>query len=226
MAQKPSKPDSTQGDDRNLVAVDDSYAGASFEDRLYLFWEKYKGAVVLLCIALVVIIVGREGLRIWADVQDSRVQATFAEAATPEELRAFATDHRGHPLAGLALLDLADQAYRAGSYHQAAQDYSAAAAILTEPSLKARARMGEAVSHVRDGATAAAEPVLEGLARDASQLLAIRSEAHYHLAVLAREAGDYDRAREKADAILDLNPGGFWANRAQSLRTSLPPQES
>ena len=73
MAEDSSKKRPPSDDDRNLVVVDEDFANADAEDRLWLFWERNKNLIVRGTTAVVLAIIGaivvNEG---WCIITSSR----------------------------------------------------------------------------------------------------------------------------------------------------------
>ena len=216
----------TPGDDRNLVAVDKNYVAPSFEDRLRLFWEKNRHLALGVLAVVLVGIVAKGGWDYFAAQKELEIEQAFATAGTPEKLKTFAAAHADHPLAGVARLQLADQAYAAGKSAEAAAAYTQAAALLQSGPLAGRARLGLAMAQVQAGKTADGENALKQLLNDAAQPKAARAEAAYHLASLAFTQGRYEDARRYCGQVSQSDQGSPWVQRAMLLRASLPVPEA
>jgi len=111
--------------------------------------------------------------------------------------------------------------YEARDFGPAATRYAMAAQSLSEPMLRARARMGEALSYLQSGEELRGKPLLVKLADDPAQPDPIRAEARYHLAALAVGAGAYDAASEELDKLMQLESAGIWAMQISLLRSQL-----
>ncbi len=218
-------PTTPTGDDRNLVRIDDTYLNLSLEDRLTMFWEKNGRAVSFALAAVAIAIVAKWGFDQYAASRSRAVTAAYAAAQDSAALETFRQAHPTAPLAGAAALRLADEAYTAGRYADAAKLYSEAAPLLTGQPLAARARLGAAIAQLQAG-DAAAKSSLETLANDTAFARTLRAEAAFHLAILARDAGDNTQTRRWTDLALASDPEGIWAQRAMQLSASLPPAES
>jgi hypothetical protein len=216
----PSNP-TPAGDDRNLVAVDPATA-ATFEDKVNLFWKKNRTVVVVLCILIVLVIVGREGWNYMNRQKELEVEKAYAAATTPEQLKAFAAAHPDHALAGIAQLRMADDAYKAGKSTEAIAGYDQAISILKTGPLAARAQIGRAVAKVQANKTAEAQADLKKLADDTTQVKGLRAEATYHLASLAVDAKNATDAQKYVDQLMQLDATSPWTQRAMALRASLP----
>ncbi len=216
----PSSP-KPAGDDRNLVPVDLS-AAMSFEDKLEAFWEKNRGLIIGGCVIVVIAIAGN-GLYGYLQKQKKlEVQKAYAAATTTEQLKSFSAANGEDPLAGVAQIRIADEAYSAGKHADAIAAYDKAIAILKNDPLAARAKLGRAIAKVQSGKAAEATAELSAIANDATQLKSLRGEAGYHLMSLAVEGGKADEATKLSELLMQIDPMGAWSMRAMQLRASLP----
>jgi len=221
----PATPSAPQpaGDDRKLVAVDESYIAPSFEDKLNLFWTKNGTAVLVLCGLVVVGILAKGGWDYLQGQKELDIKKAYAAATTSDQLKSFAAAHTEHSLAGVAQLRLADEAYTAGKSADAIAGYEKAAATLKTGPLAARAQLGRALAKVQVGKSAEATTELKQIAADAAQFKGLRAEAAYHLTSLAAEAANAADVQKYSDQLMQLDPSGPWTQRALMLRASLPP---
>lgn len=218
----PRATDSASGDDRNLVKIDENYLAPTFEDRLRLFWEKNSRSVLAVILVVLAVIAIRGGYALYDSHRHKAIAADYAAATGDDQLKAFVAANEGHVLGGLAQLRLADQAYAAGRYADARGAYEKAAGILRQDAFGHRARLGAAVSALLAGDTAGGATALKDIAADASLGPIVRSEAAYHLASLAAEAGDSAEAVRFIEQATVIDPDGQWADRASLLRATLP----
>lgn len=210
------------GDDRNLVTIDENYLAPTFEDRLQIFWSKHSRTVWTLTGIVAAVIVGRYAFETYAAYRERQVRADYAAASTTAQLQAFVQTHPTAILAGVAQLRIADEAYAAGNYASAREAYAAASPLLADHPLAARARLGAAFAPLQGGDVTTAKPALEALANDTTFARAYRAESAYHLAVLARDAGQVAEATRWVELVISVEPQGAWANRANQMRESLP----
>jgi len=194
----------------------------SFEEQLHKFWKNYANPIYTLCVIVLVAIIGKGGYDMYVTSQENQVGADYTAASTSEKLKAFAAAHSGHQLAGVAKLRLADEAYVAGNFTQAALDYQAAVDRLKTGPFAGRARLGCAMAKLQAGQTAEGENQLKQLANDDKQMKAVRAEAAYQLASQAAAAGRNDDALKFLDQVMTVEQGGTWAQRAMMLRSTLP----
>jgi hypothetical protein len=221
----PATPSAPQpsGDDRKFVPAATSPAGLDLEDRVHLFWSQNKQTVLIVIAAVFLGIIAKGGWEYYTNQKELGVQQEFAAANTPEKLKAFAAAHAGHALAGVAQLQLADQAYAAGKSAEAAAAYTQALTRLPAGPLASRAKLGSAMSSLQAGKTAEGETALKQIVADAAQPKGTRAEAAYHLASLAQSQGHNDDARKLCDQVSQIDPSGSWMQRAMMLRATLPP---
>lgn len=215
---KLAKPSGTSpaGADPQLVTP----AAPSSEEKLHLFWQRNRGTLLGVVVLVAFVLVGKGAWEIWRVKQEQSLQQAYAAATTPEQLRAFASAHNGHLLAGVAQLRLADDAYAAGKSADALAGYEKAAPQLKGTLLGARAELGAAMAKLQAGRTADGTAALQQLANDPKQLKGIRAEAIYHLATLAAAAGAGDDVKKYSDQLITLDPASPWAQRAMMLRAT------
>jgi tetratricopeptide (TPR) repeat protein len=195
-----------------------------FEEQLRAMWDKKENRTTVFvgCAVVVLVILGWYGYKALATARENQIEAAYSAAAVPARLRAFAQEYKGHPLAGVAYLKLADDAYAAGNYAAAIDDYERAAAPLPGAPFVARALLGKAMCQIRSGKTTEGTAGLHQMAEDAAQLKALRCEAAYHLASLAFEAGNFSDVTKFSDLIMQVDAGGVWAQRSMQLRLQVP----
>jgi len=194
-----------------------------FEVALHAFWEKNRKLVLIACAAALLVIVGRESLQYFSAQRERGIQAEFARISEqPAKLAAFAEANSGHALAGVALLQLADDKFSTGDYAAAAAGYQKAAGALKNETLLGRAKLGAAISQVSGSDKAAGEAALKGISADTTLLKGVRAEATYHLALLALEAGNADEVRRLVDQVSRIDGASSWSQRATVLLAALP----
>src|SRR5438874_2378723 len=116
MTTPPSAQNQTK--DQSAIVIE-----AGFEIALQTFWEKNRSLILLVCVAALLVIIGREGWQYFTIQHELGVRADYAKAADrPEQLAAFAGANSGHALAGVAYLRLADGKYAAGDFRAAAEN--------------------------------------------------------------------------------------------------------
>lgn len=220
------RPSSPRGDDRNLVVVDDDFAQADAEDRLWLFWERHRSAVVGSVAAVVIGLVAWFAYRAWDDARQEAVHQAYAALADDGARRAFSAEHAGTPLATAALLTIADDLQSKGK--PAAKAYAEAAASDPGPSragqaLLWRARLYAGLLAIDEGAKADGLARLAEVAEAGSAPDAIRGPAFLALAQDAIAAKDTPRAREWLDKMDRLlGPDHPWREEQRRLIASEP----
>lgn len=193
---------------------------ADVEEKFNNFWKE-NGVAIFGGIALGgLAVVGVQVFGFFSDKAETAVREAFAETVSIEDKVSFAEAHVDHALGAIALLQVADTRFEEGAFGEAATRYEAAASRLEEPSLRSRARLGQAASLLFDGQTQLGQSKLEALAQDPEALPEIRSEAAYHLAVTYWEADDLAKVDVFTEVILTLDDP-IWATRATALRERL-----
>jgi len=208
-------------DDRNLVSVENDQPGLSLEDRLFLFWKNYRNALLVAVAIVVGSIVGREVWRNFAASRELAVGQAFGAAESIEARQAFVLKHGGHPLAGAAMLLIADEHYKNGDFGLAASAYEEAAGVATDSVLAARARLGSGVAHIQAGRSSEGSAILRQLNDDSNALESIRTESRFHLAALAVASGDMTQAREDLDALVQMGAAQAWAQQIMLLESQV-----
>ena len=200
----------------------DTPAAPNFELTLRKFWEKNAKIVYLACATVIAVVIVKGSLEFMRAQKQKDIAAAYAAAGTGDRLKSFAAAHPDHLLAGAALLRVADEAYSAGKYTDAAAEYEKAAGIFKTGPFGARAQLGAAVSKIMAGQTVDGEARLKRLADDATQSKTVRAEAAYHLGMIALEAGRNEDAVKAFDLVASLDPSSAWNQRATLHRASLP----
>jgi len=193
----------------------------SMEEQLISFWEKNRMFITVIVAIALLAILGYYG---WGEIQsrkDAELGRQFSAATTPEALRAFVAANPDHPLAALAQLKLADELYTSGSAGEAIDAYEKAASMLEAGPFRIRANMGRAIAQADAGQAAAAESGLKQIADDTSVPLTLRTEAMYHLVNMDAQAGRSDEVERLSDQLIQLDPGGAWAQRALIIRAEM-----
>ncbi len=213
----PAHPSSSHADPSAAHVVE-----PGFEVTVQAIWAKNRGFILLLGVAALLAIVGREGWQYFSEMREQSLRQQYAQVSDkPDQLGAFAEANSGHPLAGVAYLQVADRKFEAADYKGAATFYTKAAGSLKNEALLGRAKLGSAISQINGGDNAAGEASLKALSADQTLTKAVRAEATYHLASLANEAGKSDEAKKLAEEILKLDLNGPWAQRATMLLGNL-----
>lgn len=217
---------SPKGDDRNLVVVDEDFANADAEDRLWLLWERHRERIVGTFAAVVLGLLAWFAYSAWSEARREAAREAFAAAGNDEAaLRAFAADHPGHPLASAALLQVADRLHREGKGTVAAYDAAAAndpGANRAAQSLRWRARLYAGLLALDQGAPDAASR-LAAVAEATEAPEALRGPAFLALARASLAGKDAAGARawlDKMDRL--LGPSHPWREDQRRLIATEP----
>lgn len=225
MAKKAFQKDPRRGDDRNLVIVDQDFGQPDLEDRMWLFWVRNRGVIIL---SILLVIVATLGYIVWhaaGHYSQGARQAAYQEAGDkPEAKLAFARDYAGTVLAGVAALEAADVFYEAKEFSKASEAYALARTEVSvnepvEAVLAARAATGEAFSLLAAGKREPGKQALQQLAGNGKYPEATRGQAMYTLALLALEDKSLDEARRWLDQMDQVSAQGFnpWQQKKLEL---------
>ena len=217
------------GDDRNLVVVDEDFANADTEDRLWLFWERNKDLIVKATVGIVVGILAFLAYFFWNESRREALGEEFTACQDEAARRAFASRHAGEPLAAVALADVADDLKKAGKFADAAKAYDEANRLSglagKAPAISAlgtRARLYAALCRLEAG-EAGADKAIAAVADDVNAPETLRGFAMLTLANLAVAKGDSAEATKWLNAMdKKLRAGHVWKSDKEALVQSEP----
>lgn len=217
---KPATPSNLKstGDDRNLVAADENYTALTLDDRLRIFWQKNGKSIVALVVLVLLAVLGKGLWDYRAAQKELELERTYGSATTTEQIKAFASGHTGHVLAGIARLRVADEDYAAGRSTEAIYGYEDAASALKTGPLASRARLGLAMAKIQGGKSADGEASLKQLAGNPAEAKNCRVEAAYQLASLASAAGRTEDIKKYTEQIMQIDAMSPWLQRTMMLR--------
>lgn len=216
---EPTPTGAPSGADSKSASVEVAIGAPDFEEAVRQFWVKNRGALIAFSVIVVLGILGREGWRALDAKRGDRTAEAYAAATTDDQLREFAADYAGEPLAGAAHLKIGDTAYREGRYPAAIEAYDQAAALLADTALVGRIKIGRAMATLRSGNVSAGTAALTAIVNDLAEDTAVRAEAAYHLITIASAAGEADRVDELVNQISSIDPTSGWVQRSLGLRT-------
>ncbi len=192
-----------------------------FDESLRQAWVRHGKLIYIACVLVVAAILAKGGWDYLVIHKELEIRKDFALCTTPESFRAFAANHPGHILAGVAELRVSDDVYASGHFADAAPGYEKAAADLPPGPFQARARMGHAMALAMSGKGTEAEAALRQLFDDAAELKTIRCEAGYHIATLAAAAGRAGDVQKIAEQLMQIDASSPFAERAFALRAEM-----
>ena len=210
----PTLPEDQQVDERHLVDADES-EDISFEDRIHMYWMENKVFISGCIAALALAIIGINGMRIYTAYSQERIQAAYSEARANNTLEDFVAANSGRSLAGLAAMELADDAYADRDFSRAAEFYGIAVNSLSSDVLLGRALIGKAFATYYHGDEDHALAQLRELAANRDMPEAIRAEAAYHLAINADVSGDTETFQKYASQVIGSSTAGQWQQRME-----------
>lgn len=198
---------------------------ADIEERFNDFWKR-NGTFIFGVFGLVTVVV--VGIQLAEYLKEKSTQTTITEYGTLETIEAkleFAGNHDDSKIGGMAYLEVANSEFADANFQSAAEHYALAATALEETPLVGPARLGEAVSKLRQDAPDALS-LLDQVARDPSIVEPVRGEAAYLLAFAYFDRGDHTQATRALDLLDSLDKAQQWQGRGQALRDRLPVVET
>lgn len=185
------------------------------DEQLHGFWQKHGKTLGFAAAIILAFYLCKAGYEYFRGQHESDVEQEFAAAKTPDQLKAFIGAHPDHKLAGLAELEVADQAYASGQLAAATVAYQQAIPMLKNDPLQARAQIGLAMSQAQSGQGNEGEAALRKIFEDGGQMPVIRAEAGYQLEAL--EASDGKSQSDLlaiASKLQQIDAGSPWTQRA------------
>ena len=200
-------------DERKTVILDEQLEGVEFDDKVWLYWTRNKKSIVSSIALAFAIIIGVNSWKHYkASAEQSRA-AAFEKASTPAQLADFAKQYEGSKLAGVALLQNADAAYKDGKFAEAKSLYAAAKKDLKGTILLGKALLGEAVSlYATD--KAAGENLLKAVFDDSTIDAVYKAQAGYIYGAALEQKGDKPAAKKVFETVSLDAQGGVFARRA------------
>ncbi len=192
------------------------------DEQLRQAWERYGNVIYVVCALIALSIIAKGTWDYLAHQKEVAIERDYAASQSPESLKTFAAAHRGHSLAGLAELRLADDSYAAGKYDAARASYQDAISDLPSGPFLAHAKIGLAVSQALSGKPGEGEAALRQLLNDTTQLKAVRCEAGFHLASIAAQAGRAAEVQTLAEQLMTIDPTSPYSERAFAIRGEMP----
>lgn len=197
--------------------------GADAEERFNEFW-KQNGTSIFVSIAIAAVVV--LGVQTWRYMQQRAEMATRAEyaaaAGSHEQLAGFASDNAGHPLAGVAYMDMANAEFQRGEFQQAGEHYRMAREELKGNPLSVRAQMGEAMSALLGTNPDQGVAALRSIVDNVDNLQSTRAEAAYNLAMHYWQKKDWQSLKDIVTLAESFEDGGIYTYQTRLLRDQIP----
>ncbi len=221
MSKSNETPSAPKGGNASASADVPASMAPDLEESVRYFWEKNRTSLIGIAVVVLLAILGRHGWDMIKEGQAASAREAYAAADTDAARQTFAGENKGSTLAGAALLEVADNAFKDARYSEAIQGYDAAAAELEGTIFDGRIRLGRAMAQLLSGDVAGGESALRALANDTTAPSAVRSEAAFHLASRAGDAGDIETVNQLATQITAIDPTSNWSQRVTMLQASL-----
>jgi len=200
-------------DERKSMVLNKDLKDLEFEDKVWLWWRDNKNFVIFTVFVAFAIIIGVQGWRWFENQQTIAVQKAYLTVTDNDSLLAFAQENASSPLAGVAALRLADEAYDAGNFVQSADFYAKASESLANTTMFSRARLGLAFALLNADKIEEGKKALQEIVNDKTAHRAFHAQASYHLGVLTFDEG----GKEILSNLQADETAGVWASMAEQF---------
>lgn len=212
--------DVASADERKTVVLDEDLEGVEFEDRVWLYWTRNKSFIITSIVMAFAIIVGVQGYKIFKKSQADALAAAYEQAVSQTQLLDFAKKNSGTLLAGVATLQVADEAYAKSDFKTAASFYEQAKGELGGSVLYGRAILGYASSIAMQDAVKGKD-ALKAVYENINIAPAYRAQAGYMFGLLEKSQGKIDVAKEIFKAMSSNTAFGIYSNLANEALSEL-----
>jgi tetratricopeptide (TPR) repeat protein len=145
------------------------------------------------------------------------MKAAYLEAMRTNTREPFAQKYISNPLGGTVFLGLGDEAYQEKKYQLAAEYYHHARVSLGSNIFGGRAAIGEAIARIKLGMPADGEAILAGIGGEKSYPALIRSQGIYFLANSLYGRGEFDKAKNTLNQLINGSFSDSWKTAAKAL---------
>ncbi|MDR1590675.1 MAG: hypothetical protein LBR92_01605 [Puniceicoccales bacterium] len=197
--------------------LNDAFKSADLSDKVWMFFTKYARPIasvaVVICLILglvFIIMVGRSMCK-------RSMKVAYWETVQTNTRERFAQKYISNPLGGTVFLGLGDEAYQKKEYQRAADYYHHARVSLGGNILGGRAAIGEGIASIKSGLQADGEAILAGISGEKSYPPLIRSQGIYFLANSLYGRGEFDKAKNTLNQLINGNFPDSWKTAAKTL---------
>ncbi|MDR2721171.1 MAG: hypothetical protein LBB15_02690 [Puniceicoccales bacterium] len=196
--------------------IDQSFSESGFYEKLYCFFNRYSkriyiglGLVLLLTFTLIF-------SKIYFDVRLAKIQHDCTNLKDSVSRMSFAKKYKRHPIGGLVLLDLGNEAFHGKNYELASSCYSLANEALNGTELAAHSEILHAISLFNLGKCEESFSIFDRIIHSKSTEEYSRSEAIYRYICCAKESGRGDKIDEIVRYSKGLNISKGWVERIEA----------
>ena len=194
------------------------------DEKLRTAWERYGRLIyALIAIVALAIIAKERQLSCCMEQEGTCSKKGLCGCDDARRLPAVCGGAQGAPWRRRSSsFKFADESYLDWKFAEAVSGYTKAVADLPAGPFQDRAKLGLAMSQVRDGKSADGEAALRLILNDESQLKTIRCEAGYDLADIAASTGRLDEVQKLAERLAHRStrrtpfPSGPFALRSEN----------
>lgn len=207
-------------DERKTVVLDEDLENVSFDDKVWLYWQRNRTFLISTFAMAVAIVVGVQCFKMYQANSAATLATSYENASTNNTLQQFAQDNAGSKLGGLALLQTADKLFQEGKNKEAKDAYKRAQDSLKNTDIFGRAKLGEAFcAYALDKAEG--KKLLEETSKDANANVSYRAQAAYTLAQAKLSEGDKSGAKKLFEEIAKNPDNGMFARMASEEASRL-----
>ncbi|MDE6432286.1 MAG: hypothetical protein K2L13_02720 [Opitutales bacterium] len=190
--------------------VDEVFAKAGLQERLYCWFSKHRRQVYVGYGAFFVILLLWIGCVVVKNNKVHAMQREYIALDAVDSKLAFVKKYKANPLCGLVLLDLGDESESQGDFRTASSYYSLAIKAFKTPDIRARSEISYAVSRLRMGDQSFFEKSLDTILHDEKIAMHFRADALSKLIGHFRSVGDDIKITELTHYASGLDLSDGW----------------
>ncbi|MDR2436162.1 MAG: hypothetical protein LBD33_02540 [Puniceicoccales bacterium] len=198
--------------------MDQPFSGSEsgLYEKLYCFFSGHsRGIRIALGLVLLLTFAFVFG-KIYSDARLAKMQRDYANLRDRDGKISFAKKYKHHPIGGLVLLDLGNEAFYGKNYGLASSYYSQAKEALEGTELAAHSEILRAISLFNLGECGKSFGILDEIIHSKSAEEYSRDEAIYRYICCAKESGRGDKIDEIVRYSKGLDISERWAERIEA----------
>jgi hypothetical protein len=185
-------------------------------EKLYCFFNGHsRGIYTALGLVLLLTLASVFG-KIYSDARLAKTQSDYANLKDSAGKVSFAKKYKHHPIGGLVLLDLGNEAFYGKNYGLASSYYSQAKEALKGTELATHSEILRAISLFNLGKCEESFSILDGIIHNKLTGECSRAEAIYRYICCAKEGGRGDKIDEIMRYSKGSNISERWAKRIEA----------
>lgn len=185
------------------------------------FWNSLKRNMIRIIVWTIVAFILLAVFNYIRHYRVRNLQTAFLNVKSTEQLKDFANEFKKEPLAGVALVRLADLSYTENNFPLAAAYYREALEPLKGTELEERAQIGLAISLLQNKDTKEGEALLTEMSQSPKVSINMKAQALYQLFILSVAQKNYSQAHQLLSTLSSLSDNNPWADKAGQLAASI-----